>query len=144
MAIILIMGLSGSGKTTLANKLQQDLNQLKKTTEYFNGNQIRQEYDDWDFTLEGRVRQGRRMRDLATKSKSDFAICDFIAPLSETQELFSNDIIIWMATIDESKYKDTDSIFVPPEDYSLKIKIFDSDSCSKYIINHIIKALPAR
>ena len=132
------MGLPGSGKTTLANKLQQDLIQLGKSVDYFNADQIRQQYNDWDFTIEGRIRQGDRMKDLAVKSKSDFVICDFIAPLPETQNLFLNDIIIWMATVDKSQYENTDSIFTPPK-YSLKIvDKLDLNSISDFIINDML------
>lgn len=138
MTTILIMGLPGSGKTTLANKLKQDITQHGKTIDYFNADQVRQQYNDWDFTLEGRIRQGNRMKDLAVKSESDFVICDFIAPLPETQNLFSNDVIIWMATVDKSKYEDTDLIFTTPK-YSLKIVDYlDLDSISDFIINDIL------
>ena len=59
---ILIMGLPGAGKTTLASKLVPLLN-----AEWLNADKIREEANDWDFSKEGRVRQAKRMADVASK-----------------------------------------------------------------------------
>ena len=53
---ILIMGLPGSGKTYLADKLAPKLNAV-----WLNADRVREEYNDWDFTPEGRTRQANRM-----------------------------------------------------------------------------------
>ena len=80
-ARILIMGLPGSGKTTLAEALRQELWQEGRTVTWLNADKVRAEFNDWDFTEEGRIRQSKRMRELADASTNDFAICDFVAPL---------------------------------------------------------------
>ena len=49
---ILIMGLPGSGKTTLALELKKHLN-----AEHFNADDVRQRFNDWDFSEAGRIRQ---------------------------------------------------------------------------------------
>ena len=54
---ILIMGLPGSGKTYLADKLAPKLNAV-----WLNADRVREEYNDWDFTPEGRTRQANRMK----------------------------------------------------------------------------------
>ena len=64
MKIILIMGLPGSGKTTLAKELVPLLD-----AKWLNADKIRTEYNDWDFSAEGRVRQANRMSNLAKKTK---------------------------------------------------------------------------
>jgi adenylylsulfate kinase len=80
---ILIMGLPGAGKTTLAQTLRDLIQDNNKTVEWFNADLVRQAYDDWDFSTEGRVRQSVRMRELAEKINSDYVVCDFVCPLCE-------------------------------------------------------------
>ena len=98
---ILIMGLPGAGKTTLASKLT---NLLK--AKWLNADEVRKQANDWDFSLEGRTRQARRMADLANKHESDgnIVIADFICPTPKTRELFSPDILIWVDTIKEGRF----------------------------------------
>jgi len=57
---ILICGLPGSGKTTLAEPFAKLINAV-----WINADAVRTEYDDWDFTPEGRIRQAQRMKYLA-------------------------------------------------------------------------------
>ena len=59
---ILIMGLPGSGKTTLATKLQKILK-----SKWINADHVRRKYRDWSFDEEARLRQARRMDQLANK-----------------------------------------------------------------------------
>jgi adenylate kinase family enzyme len=56
MKRILIMGLPGSGKTMLAKELQDKLN-----CPWFNADIVREQFNDWDFSKEGRIRQSLRM-----------------------------------------------------------------------------------
>ena len=56
------MGLPGSGKTTLASKLVPLLN-----AKWINNDEARRAANDWDFSEEGRIRQAKRMADLAEK-----------------------------------------------------------------------------
>ena len=60
MKKILIMGLPGSGKTTLASKLVPLLN-----AKWLNNDEARKAANDWDFSEEGRLRQAKRMADIA-------------------------------------------------------------------------------
>jgi len=73
--------------------------------------------NDWDFSKEGRMRQSYRMKALADFEKENgrVVICDFICPTKEAREIFDPDYCIWMDTIKESNYKDTDKIFQKPE-----------------------------
>jgi len=110
---ILIMGLPGSGKTTLAESLAHELD-----CDHFNADKVREQFNDWDFTAEGRLRQARRMRELA--DKTDLAICDFVCPLPEMREIFNADVVIWMDTIKEGRFKNTNQIFEEPKEYDLR------------------------
>ena len=71
------MGLPGSGKTTLANEIALSLN-VKR----LNADEVRKEANDWDFSVEGRTRQAKRMADFAKKLKDEgnYVVADFVCP----------------------------------------------------------------
>ena len=115
---ILIMGLPGSGKTYLAQRLQPLLNAA-----WFNADKVREMANDWDFSPEGRTRQSLRMKALADyESENDrIVICDFICPTSETRKMFNPDIVIWLDTIKEGRFEDTNKLFEEPEKVDFRI-----------------------
>jgi len=134
MKRILIMGLPGAGKTTLAAKLT---NELGHNCLWLNADEIRQKYNDWDFSTEGRIRQSQRMRELADASDKQYVLVDFVAPLNKMRDIFAADFTIWMDTIQQSRFADTDTMFVPPTsfEYDLRIENFN------YNITSILEAL---
>ena len=123
MKIILIMGLPGSGKTTLANELSK-LIECKR----LNADEIRKAANDWDFSEEGRKRQARRMSDAALKIKKEGnnVIADFICPTPAARELFPADYIIWVDTIKEGRFEDTNQMFVKPEKFNFHVTTQDA------------------
>lgn len=123
---ILIMGLPGSGKTTLAYKLIGKLSSSYSIL-HLNGDNIRTVYNDWDFSINGRTRQGNRMRHLANESVADIVICDFVAPLSKMRDNFNADVLIWLDTIESSRYVDTDILFEPPSKCNFVFTSYDID-----------------
>ena len=105
------MGLPGSGKTYLAERLQPLLNAA-----WYNADVVRKMANDWDFSSEGRIRQSMRMKTFADfeKSNNRYVICDFVCPTRTTQETFDPDITIWMNTISEGRFEDTNKMFEEP------------------------------
>ena len=136
---ILIMVIPGSGKTTLANDLKIELMLVDKTVSWFNADDVRKRYNDWDFSHEGRIRQAGRMKILTGLSLAEFAICDFIAPLPEQRELFDANWTVWVDTIPEGRFADTNKLFVPPEKYDFCVTEQDSKRWAKLIATEIIK-----
>ena len=136
---ILIMGLPGSGKTTLAKSLEVELLAADKSVSWFNADDVRKQYNDWDFSHEGRIRQAGRMKILTGLSLAEFAICDFVAPLPDQRDLFDATWTVWVDTIAEGRFVDTNQIFVPPEKYNFRVTEQDSKRWAKLISAEIVK-----
>ena len=111
------MGLPGSGKTYLARRLVKKIN-----ANWLNADKIRGKYNDWDFSKKGIIRQVKRMRYLSDLSKKKITIADFICPLSEQRKIFKPHCIIWMDTINKSRYPRINRIFKKPRKYDLRIQ----------------------
>ena len=134
MKIILIMGLPGSGKTTLANELAPLLNAKR-----LNADEVRKEANDWDFSEEGRIRQSKRMADFAIKLKKNgnYVVADFVCPTPEARELFPSDYVIWVDTIKEGRFDDTNKMFVKPDKYDFHVTTQDAKKWAPKIIKEI-------
>ena len=113
------MGLPGSGKTYLAERLQPLLDAA-----WYNADKVRGMAGDWDFSDDGRTRQSLRMKNLADfeTSHNRFVICDFVCPTEETRNIFDPDILIWLDTIKEGRFEDTNKIFEEPSSCDFKIE----------------------
>ena len=105
-------------KNYLSEHLYKELNAVS-----INADKVRREANDWDFSLEGRKRQAKRMRDLAKDhiSKGYNIVADFICPTETTRKEFNADIIIWVDTIKAGRFDDTNDLFEPPKNYDFII-----------------------
>ena len=127
---ILIMGLPGSGKTTLAKHLAPMFNAV-----WLNADEVRKEADDWDFSPEGRQRQSLRMAKLAEKAVGEnrVVVADFVCPTEQTRKEFKADYTIWMNTIKEGRFEDTNKMFEQPNNYDFKVTHMEADMCALLI-----------
>ncbi len=128
------MGLPGAGKTTLANELGPPLNAKR-----LNADEVRKKSNDWDFSKEGRIRQSKRMADLALKFKKDgnYVIADFICPTPEARSLFPADYIVWVDTITKGRFDDTNKMFVKPDKYDFHVTTQDAKKWAPKILEEI-------
>ena len=128
------MGLPVAGKTTLAEELAPKLNAKR-----LNADEVRKEANDWDFSEEGRKRQAKRMADFALKLKNqgNYVVADFICPTPEARSLFPADFVIWVDTIKEGRFDDTNQMFVKPEKYDFHVTTQDAKFWADKIIKEI-------
>lgn len=156
------MGLPGAGKTYLAQALKAylqthgdvfkvnpdkllnyegipDNTTFKVTVDWFNADEIRKRFNDWDFSREGRIRQSLRMAEFAFKCIGDFVICDFVAPLPEMRHNFKADWTIWVDTIDAGRYEDTNKAFIPPDVYDFRVTEQNAEKWAEFIGTHILE-----
>ena len=130
------MGLPGAGKTTLANELGPLLKAKR-----VNADEVRKSANDWDFSEEGRKRQSKRMSKLALnlKNEGNYVIADFICPTPEARNLFPADYIIWVDTIKEGRFEDTNQMFVNPENFDFQVTTQDAKKWAPKIVEEIKK-----
>ena len=159
---ILVCGLPGSGKTWLAERLITHIDHCA----WYNADFLRKFANDWDFEIEGRMRQANRMKTFADFEKSNgrWVVCDFVAPTEKAREIFAPDYLIWMDTISEGrvvskklsdlkninnlpfdanslstskKFDDTNKLFEKPNKIDIHITSFLSDEEIKVLAEKI-------
>ena len=121
---ILICGLPGSGKSTLAEPFADLIDGV-----WLNADAVRKEYDDWDFSPEGRMRQAQRMKFLSdgVAKAGKIAVADFVCPTEAARAEFKPDFTVWMDTIKEGRFEDTNKIFEIPRQCDYHVyKWFDN------------------
>lgn len=117
--IIQIIGLPGSGKTELAKALKERINAI-----HLNADEIRSSMNsDLGFSLKDRIEHSRRLGSLAkivAKQGVAPVIVDFVCPTVDTRTAFGkSDILVFMDTIKESRFQDTNQMFERPKEYDI-------------------------
>jgi len=130
---ILIMGLPGSGKTTLARLLKKRLHAV-----HWNADDVRANINkDLGFSEADRIEQARRMGWLCDQvnASGHWAIADFVCPTPHTRAAFGPATVIWVDTIAEGRFEDTNRMFVPPEPgtYAYRVDTQDAEFWAKYL-----------
>ena len=112
------MGLPGSGKTYLVERLVPLIGAA-----WYNADVVRKMANDWDFSVQGRDRQSKRMRTFADFEKNNgrYVVCDFVCPTKVTRDNFDADIVIWMDTIKLGRFEDTNKMFQNPKKVNFHI-----------------------
>ena len=112
---ILIMGLPGSGKTWLGNRIAKHF-----SIPFWDADVVREVYNDWDFSIAGRAIQTERMRTLA--EIDPISISAYVCPLPSLRHNFNPDKIVWMDTIKEGRYGNTNKLFEAPlKNHNLRV-----------------------
>lgn len=117
--IIQIIGLPGSGKTELARALKERINAI-----HLNADEVRATVNsDLGFTHEDRIEQARRMGEMArliAKQGVAPVIVDFVCPTEATRQAFGKpDILVYMETIEEGRFEDTNKMFEVPGNFDI-------------------------
>lgn len=133
------MGLPGSGKTTLAKPFAELIGGV-----WINADQIRERYNDWDFSIDGRIRQAQRMKHLADgiEMAGKIAVADFVCPTEKARQEFGADYTVWMDTIKEGRFADTNILFEPPLNVDYHVKDWFKDTHAelmKVVTNYIAR-----
>ena len=128
------MGLPGSGKTYLTERLVPLL-----SAAWYNADKVREEANDWDFSEEGRLRQNQRMLSLCENAEAEgkIAIADFVAPFEKARNNFSADYEIFVDTIKEGRFDDTNKMFVKPDKYDFHVTTQDAKNWAPKIYKEI-------
>jgi adenylylsulfate kinase len=106
---------------------------------WLNADEVRKQCDDWDFSEEGRKRQSLRMWTMAEDAvdKNRNVIADFVCPTEKTRQQFKADYTIWMDTIKEGRFEDTNKMFEPPAKYDFRVTHKEAEMWAYLIKNDI-------
>ena len=81
------------------------------------------------------------MADLALKLKveGNYVVADFICPTPEARKLFPADYVIWVDTIKEGRFEDTNLMFVKPNKFNYHVTSQDAKLWAPKIIEELKK-----
>lgn len=131
--IIQIIGLPGSGKTTLATALADRINAVHLNADY-----VRSTINsDLGFTIEDRIEHSRRLGEMAKMLSAQglIVVVDFICPTAQTRIAFGKpDILIWMDTITEGRFENTNKLWEKPNEFDYHFVSYDSNKQTDLII----------
>jgi len=125
---ILVFGLPGSGKSTFASNLCEGMD-----VAYFNGDVIRDMFNEKKFTKQDRIDQVIRMEKLCNMTKKH-CVVDFVCPYDQFRNFY--DVKIFINTIESGRYGDTNKVFEKPHKVDYEI--------NNYNYGNIIKEITTR
>ena len=114
---------------------------------WLNADKIRDEFKDWDFSYNGRIRQADRMRWMSIQHKSvnpnRVIIVDMVAALRTQRTIVNPDYVILMDTIKAGRYEDTNAAFEYPEFPDFVVDSF-SDEINTILFTKMIEEIDNR
>ena len=81
--------------------------------------------------------RGRGVRTGFKESKGNYVVADFICPTPEARSLFPADYIIWVDTIKEGRFDDTNKMFVKPNKFDFHVTTQDAKNWAPKIYKEI-------
>ncbi len=126
--VVLVRGLPSSGKTTVANLIADRLQAPR-----VNADDVRNNINtDLGFSPEDRITHAQRMAHIAlmvASGRNSVVVVDFVCPTHSTYEAFVARIkaagasiyVLWMDTIKESPFSNTNSLFDTTVPYTNKV-----------------------
>lgn len=124
MKKILVMGLSGAGKTTFSKNVCKHLEVNYIPYVYINGDLLRSQTNNYDFSRDGRIQQARCIQELCNINNTIYLI-DIIAPLEKCREIIKPDYIIYLNTIQSCVFKNTNDMFELPKQFNIMVDNFN-------------------
>jgi adenylylsulfate kinase len=81
----------------------------------------------------------KRMAEFALKLKKEGnnVIADFICPTPQARALFPSDYVIWVDTIKEGRFDDTNKMFVKPKKFDFHVTTQDAKNWAPKILKEI-------
>jgi adenylylsulfate kinase len=70
-------------------------------------------------------------------SNREYIIADFVCPLQEMRDIYDPDFLIWVDTIAEGRFQDTNQVFVPPDQYDVRVTEQDAGKWATIIYEQI-------
>lgn len=137
---VLVCGLPGAGKTYFAKMLAYTLDDSAR---YYNADEVRKAFNDWDFSDEGRKRQAERMKGMAEKAHADgkHVILDFVCPKQEYRDLIDADILVWANRTPVRDFPDTTAMFEKPIEWDHELTDEDTEWDTEHNLMCIEQAL---
>ena len=71
------------------------------------------------------------------KDEGNYVVADFICPTPEARSLFPADYIIWVDTIKEGRFDDTNKMFVKPDKFDFLVATQDAKKWAPIILKEI-------
>jgi hypothetical protein len=79
------------------------------------------------------------MRELCDLSSAYYNISDFVAPLPEMRHNFKADWTIWVDTIEQGRFEDTNKMFQAPDQYDFRVTEQNATKWAEFVAGHILE-----
>ena len=74
---------------------------------------------------------------LEHKTVGSHVVADFVCPTPASRSLFPADFVVWVDTIKEGRFDDTNKMFVKPDKYDFHVTTQDAKNWAPKILKEI-------